>query len=253
MDFLQHNGRPVSVRGYTAIFDQPSVPLDRNGGRRELVRRGAFDKILEASPRKLTCVAYHLDGPGFASIGEGNLKIWADNFGLAFQAGPLRATPINRSIVSAIVSGRVRTCSWLAAPASTGDEEINGESIRVIRSFESVDHIGPVDEAAYPATACWCSHENPAFLPWQAQQVIAHWEANRPATRPRIPPSTNAPHSLAAAASQQIAAQPAMTDDEWAGPPPDGFTMDDWLTFGQHIAHGQREYDRARWKERRAS
>lgn len=240
--YLQHNGTPVFVRGYTAVFNRFSVPLDCNDGQREIIRPGAFDRLVVVRPLDLVCSAYHLQGPGFASMRARNLKIWTDDFGLAFEAGPLRPTPVNRSIISAIVNNQMRACSWLATISDSRIEQIGGEEVQAIYKFASVDHIGPVEEGAYPDTCCWCSHEDPANFSAYAQQIVACWNASRPKEKPK----STAPIQPAAriAAIRQIQKQP-VTDEELYGPSPAGMTMAEWLDFGHRIACAASQHQRA--------
>jgi len=253
-NFLHHDGRSVYVQGYTAVFDRYSVPLDRNGGRRETIKSDAFDHVVTVQPRGLVCAAYHLEGPGFASIYGGNLKIWTDDYGLGFQAGPLKPTPTNRGILAAIVGNELRGCSWLATPTDESYEVIAGEEVRVISKFESVEHIGPVEEGAYPDAVCWCSHEAIYDLPSPMWPVVERWHAHRQVFRSKAAAAARR-HLAASAATisrqrenprgRPVAAvtrpQPApailpVTDEEWAGPPPSGFTLASWIDFGEREA-----------------
>ncbi len=45
-DFIIHEGARVFVCGCAAIFNSLSVPLDEYGGKRELIRPGAFAHVL---------------------------------------------------------------------------------------------------------------------------------------------------------------------------------------------------------------
>jgi phage head maturation protease len=234
---MQHDGQPVYIRGYSAVFDRPSVPIEDNGGRREIVRPSAFDRFVRNPPFNLKCVVHHLEGPGLvASTYAGTLKLWTDSHGLAFEAGPLKATTENYWLLEAVVTGRLRGCSWLATPADYRIETIDDEEFRVIEDFKSVDHIGPVETGAgaYRDACCWASHEDLKDLTPELQQVIDYWEHSHAARRKPMLVAT------AHARARAVVAPRAMTDEEIYGPPPIGMTMDQWLDFGQSCAHGAR-------------
>lgn len=230
--FMNHEGETVFVRGYGAVFNRPSVPLERNGWRAEIIKKGAFDGILKAPPTKLSAVIHHVEGAG-------DLKLWTDGYGLAFQAGPLEATRENASVIRAIVCNETRGCSWLGTPEYSGVEVINGETVRIIRSFSELDHIGPVVVGAFPAACCWCSHEDPFDLPLPMQPIVAHWQENRTAVRPKMAASA----ASISRRRENSTPPPPMSDAEWACPPT-GFSLDAWLSFGRACGHGAREMNR---------
>lgn len=249
-DFMHHEGQSVFVRGYSGAFNRFSVPLDCNNGRREIIRPGAFDRVILVPPLALACSAYHLSGPGFASMRAGNLKIWADDYGLAFEAGPFQPTPVNRHIVAAIVRNELRACSWLATFADSRNEMIDGEEVHVIRKFESVDHISPVPEGAYPDACCWCSHEVPFDLPPLMRPILDRWHRNRPTARSVSTPrrSKVIRHSASRPIAQAVASQ--VDPQEWAGPPPRGLTLQQWLDFSFHEAAGRRALQQQKSRDR---
>ncbi len=204
--FLQHEGKPVYVRGYCAPFDSLSIPLDDNDGKRELVRPKAFDYVLRNLRASTTCTLHHMDAGGtIGSIFDRTLRLWADDFGLAFECGPLVANSKNVWAVRSIVSGGARGCSWRAVPAEVATEMIEGESVQVIRRFEHLSHVSPGTCGMYPAAGTWCSHENPYDLPHHLKVLALHWQANRPAAKPSLVTRAEAPGPRAPSRAEQAA------------------------------------------------
>ena len=177
--FLQHEGRPVYVCGYAAIFNSLSIPLDEYGGKRELIRPGAFAHVLRNLRASTACTMHHMDFRGaIGSIFHRTLRLWADDLGLAFECGPLAINNKNAWAVRSIVSDGMRGCSWRAVPAEVATEKIEGESVRVIRRFLHLSHVSPGGCGMYPAAGTWCSHENPYDLPHHVKVLSLHWQAN---------------------------------------------------------------------------
>ena len=124
--FMQHNGVPVCVRGFAAPFDSLSIPLDFNGGKRELIRPGAFDHILRNLRASTTCTLHHMAAGGtIGSIFAGTLRLWSTPYGLAFECGPLAVNSKNAWAVKSIASGGVRACSWRGVPADVATEQVS--------------------------------------------------------------------------------------------------------------------------------
>ncbi len=205
-DFIIHEGARVSVCGYAAVFNSLSVPLDEHGGKRELIRPGAFTYALRNLRESTTCTMHHMNASGtIGSIFHRTLRLWADDLGLAFSCGPLEINSKNVWAVRSIVSGGARGCSWRALPAEMKTEVIDGESVRVIRRIEHLSHVSPGTCGLYPAAGTWCSHENPYDLPRYLKALARHWQANRPAAKPSLVTRAEAPGPQAPSRAEQAA------------------------------------------------
>lgn len=197
---LQHEGARVFVRGYAAVFDSLSDPLDEYGGKRELIRPDAFTHVLRNLRASTTCAMHHMDAGGtIGSVFHRTLRLWADDLGLAFECGPLAANSKSVWAVRSIVREGSRGCSWRGIPAEVAIEKIDGESVRVIRRFEHLSHVSPGTCGLYPAAGVWCSHENPYDLPHHLKALALHWQANRPAARAQTTLAAKSRPELAAA------------------------------------------------------
>ena len=206
-DFITHEGAAVFVDGYASIYDTLSEPLPEYGGKRELIRPGAFDQVLRHPCPGLSCEVHHL-GPSSAlgSAQDGTLKVWSDSHGLAFRAGPILFTGSNAAVLKSIVRVRdgIRGCSWRAAPAEVTTEAVSGMMAKVIRKFEYLEHISVATHGVYLEAVCWCSHEFPYDLPDYLKPLARHWHDNRPARAAMLHP-TAAPARRAPSRAEQAA------------------------------------------------
>ena len=217
-DIIRHEGDPIFIQGYGAVFNSPSLPLDEYDGMRELIRPGAFDYALRNLRACTTYTLYHMGTPGaIGSIFHETLRMWCDDYGLAYECGPLTANPKSMWAVKSIVTNKIRGCSWRGIAAAV-PETVEGETIRVIRRFEHLSHISPGGGCSYPATATWCSHEHLDNLPDRLKRLSLHWQANRPAraamSQPTAPPARRAPSRAEQAADAYQAAK--LRRQRWA-------------------------------------
>ena len=204
-DFIIHEGARVFVRGYAAVFNSLSVPLDEHGGKRELIRPGAFARVLRNLRASTTCTMHHMDAKGtIGSIFHRTLRLWADDIGLAFECGPLAINNKNVWAVRSIAGGASRGCSWRGVVPEVATEVIEGESVRVIRRLEHLSHVSPGTCGLYPAAGTWCSHEHLDDLPDYLKRLSRRWQATRPAPRALTTPVTK--QALPAPSRPELAA-----------------------------------------------
>ena len=179
---LDAGGRSVYVNGYAAVFDLPSWPMGRNDGCCEIIKPFAFNHVLRHPCAGLN-LQFHHGGLEFiaGSLALDTLQIWTDDFGLGFQAGPFNICGRNIALLNSITSGEVRWASWSGWFGSARFEIVNGERVKVVRRFKTLDHISPVNEPAYPDTGVWLSSEDPYDLPPCLRALSDIWAAHRPA------------------------------------------------------------------------
>ena len=203
-EFLEHEGELIHVCGYAAVFNSPSVPLDAYGGERELIRPGAFDYALQNLLSCTSCTLFHMGTPGaIGSIFHENLRIWSDDFGLAYECGPLTVNAKSIWAVRSIATNKIRECSWRGIAKSV-QETVGGETVRVISRLDYLAHIAPGNGCSYPATATWCSHEHLDGLPDRLKRLSLYWQTNRPARAAMLQP-TAAPARRAPSRAEQAA------------------------------------------------
>ena len=181
---LQHNGEPVFFDGYCAIWGTLSDSVADLGNLRSLFLPGAFSDVLNRPSPDIQCRPHHA-GPGavLGSVGDGNLVIWADDYGLAFRCGPVPATAAAVSVAREIVSGTVRGASTRDVVGKQEIRMIDGEEVVVVHRVKSLLHLGPVYVPQNPDTIVWCSHLYPYDLPDHMRPLARHWHAHRPAAR----------------------------------------------------------------------
>ena len=98
---LDDRGQLIHVQGYAGLFDTPIV-VD---GQTEEFARGAFQPSLKFGA-DLRITVNHKRDATWARVRGGSLKIWEDNFGLAFSA-MLPATPYGRGQARAVADGLI--------------------------------------------------------------------------------------------------------------------------------------------------
>ncbi len=178
---LDVDGQPIFIRGYASVFNLPSWPMGRNDGCCEIVKPWAFDAILRRPSASLN-IQFHHAGLEFiaGSLALDTLQVWADDFGLAFEAGPYNICGRNVTLLRPIADGEIRGASWSGWLASARFEIVDGERVKVIRRFKTLDHISPVNEPAYPDTGIWLSSERRDDLPPRLRALSDIWAAHRP-------------------------------------------------------------------------
>jgi HK97 family phage prohead protease len=160
---------PWQIRGYCAVFNAWSCELDGDEPLRERIMPGAFCQLngtLEAN-------VVHSSAARVATTWDGGLKIWQDQFGLAFSID-LPATCEGLGTKAMVETGGVRECSFGLIPIEVKyfrDE--NGLLHRdVVRA--TIDHISLSSRAAYP-TACWVASTPREHLTASQRAAAIRW------------------------------------------------------------------------------
>jgi phage head maturation protease len=130
------------------------------------------------------CTFGHAPHMEFADQRDGSLKIWADDYGLAFEAALTTWGCI--SLARGIRAGHFReaSCCWDHGRWSTFADEAEGnvEEIRKARLVE----ISVVPAAACPGTGVWLDDEPDDELPEHLRTLRAMWHAGRARPKPRF-------------------------------------------------------------------
>lgn len=111
------------------------------------------------------------------SFGRGEdlgLKIWEDNYGLAFSFIP---PPTAYSMVSGVADGRYAQCS-VGVSILTSQIEPYGVGVEAISSAW-LSEISICPRGACPGTACWHAANVSMGLPAHAQAVLPNWTRGR--------------------------------------------------------------------------
>ncbi len=102
MTGLQHNGRPLRINGYAAVFDS-EIHID---GQTEKFVFGAFAPTLSRGGIDVRMTVNHRRGETWASVREGSLSLWEDECGLAFSA-QVPATSHGHGWARAVADGQI--------------------------------------------------------------------------------------------------------------------------------------------------
>jgi hypothetical protein len=149
----------------------------------------------------------HTPEQEFADARDGSLAIWADAYGVAFEA----ALPWSWGSVSLAQGVRANnfrevSCCWDHGRWSTFADEAEG-NVETARKAKLVE-ISIVPVAACLGTGCWLDDEDPADLPPHLVQLRAMWHAGR--TRPK--PKGAVGRGQARARPSSRSARPARSD-----------------------------------------
>lgn len=141
------DGAMPVLRGYAAVFGQPSVEL---WGFYEVIQRGAFADSIAARD-DVRALWNHDPNWVMARTTNGTLRLREDDHGLAVEFDPLD-TPMMRGFVASIERGDV---SQMSFAMRTLDEkwDIDGEEryVRTVLRAKLYD-VAPVTYPAYPQT-----------------------------------------------------------------------------------------------------
>lgn len=146
MEVRSEEGKPTTIRGYAAVFDQLSVPLY---GFREKIQKGAFAESL--SKNNIKALWNHNSDFPLGSTNGGTLKLEEDERGLLFELelpdnswGRDAGIAIQRKDVDGVSFGfSVKKDSW--------DNTNPDQSIRTLEDVDLIE-ISPTPFPAYPST-----------------------------------------------------------------------------------------------------
>ncbi|SKB05129.1 HK97 family phage prohead protease [Sporosarcina newyorkensis] len=146
MEVRSEEGKPTTLRGYAAVFDQLSVPLY---GFREKIQKGAFAESL--SKNNIKALWNHNSDFPLGSTNGSTLRLEEDERGLLFELdlpdnswGRDAGVAIQRKDVDGVSFGfSVKKDSW--------DNTNPEQSIRTLVDVELIE-ISPTPFPAYPST-----------------------------------------------------------------------------------------------------
>lgn len=218
MDVLLHDSKPLTVRGFATVFGRTAETEHGT----EMIRQGAFADSLK-SGQDIVATWGHDHYFTWARTGDGSLRLWETDVGLAFEA-TIESSLRGRGLADFIAGGSA--CASITLVSLDHVETAVGKE--VIRA--NLEEICVYTSGAYP-TACWLAGDaQPDTLTARCRDLRRRWTAERQAPRHAMP--------SAATRARRTAAQPELTDEEVYGPAPSGMSMEEWLDFGRSCAHG---------------
>jgi Escherichia/Staphylococcus phage prohead protease len=157
---LRATGDGLTLEGYAAVFDKPSVPIP--GGPRgpftETIRPGAFTGALARSPDVMLRYQHNLTTLPLARTRSGTLALSETERGL-FARAELPDNEIGRPVRDAIRRGDISGMSFrFRVPSKQGEKWSSDYSTRELREVVIGSEISVVDFPAYPDTSVAVRH-----------------------------------------------------------------------------------------------
>ena len=130
------------LEGYGAVYDSPARISERGRSFTEVVKRGAFDRILAKSPDVLVCFN-HNPNRLLGRTASGTARVWSDAKGLRFSVDLPDSAADVRELA---FRGDLRGCSFMF-----GVVKERWSKDRSVRELVDLDlfELGPVVQPAY--------------------------------------------------------------------------------------------------------
>src|SRR5437667_8776476 len=155
---MSSDGKNSTIRGTAARFNIRTHLSTTRGRFQEIIREGAFDKVLRTSP-DVVCLLNHDANQILGRTTAGTLRLSADSRGLNFECD-LPNTSAGRDTREGIKRGDINGCSFaFNLESGVDDEWYEGEDTadepiptRQIRNFSQLLDVSPVTFPAYAGT-----------------------------------------------------------------------------------------------------
>ena len=134
------------LSGYAAVFNKRSENL---GGFVEVLRPGAFRKVLESEP-DVKFLFNHDPSALLARTKNGTLRLEENTVGLKFEA-ELADTTTARDVRQLIDRGDIDQCSFAFAVAKDGDKFTEQKEGLYLREIFEIGKFADVSAVTYPA------------------------------------------------------------------------------------------------------
>ncbi len=181
------NGTQV-LTGYAAVYNRFSLPLRQGGSAfREIIRPGAFDRILNRQRGKQDVVALlnHDSNLILGRTSSGTLELSSDEKGLKYTVTP-PDTAVGRDTLELVRRRDLRGSSFAFAVDAKGENWSSDDrgAIREIRDVSMLADVSVVLTPAYPASSVAVAQRSyEAWLASQEQEEPAAPPAERSALR----------------------------------------------------------------------
>jgi HK97 family phage prohead protease len=172
------NGTQV-LTGYAAVYNRLSLPLREGGSAfREVIRPGAFDRILTRQRGKQDVVALlnHDSNMILGRTSSGTLELSSDDKGLRYTVTP-PDTQVGRDTLELVRRRDLRGSSFAFAVDEKGQHWTSDEqgSLREIRDVSMLADVSVVLTPAYPASSVAVAQRS--YEAWLAAQQITEGQA----------------------------------------------------------------------------
>lgn len=149
------NGTQV-LTGYAAVYNRFSLPLREGGSAfREIIRPGAFDKILNRQRQDVVALLNHDSNLILGRTSSGTLELSSDDKGLRYTVTP-PDTQVGRDVLELVRRRDLRGSSFaFAVDESKGASWSSDDqgAVREIREVSLLADVSVVLTPAYPASS----------------------------------------------------------------------------------------------------
>jgi len=152
-------GDGLTLEGYAAVFDKPSLPMPGpRGPFTETLRSGAMTKTLAENPDVTLRYQHNLLSIPLGRTKAGTLELSADSHGLHVR-NALPDNEIGRPIRDAVKRGDISGMSFSFRPVSRAGEKWNADyTQRDLLDIQIGREVSVVDFPAYPDTSVMVRH-----------------------------------------------------------------------------------------------
>ena len=173
------------ITGYAAVYNNFSLPLREGGASfREVIRPGAFDKVLRRARGKQDVVALlnHDSNLILGRTSSGTLELSSDEKGLKYTVTP-PDTAVGRDTLELVRRRDLRGSSFAFAVDAKGENWSSDDrgAIREIRDVSMLADVSVVLTPAYPASSVAVAQRS--YEAWLASQEQDAEPAAPPAER----------------------------------------------------------------------
>jgi phage head maturation protease len=161
------------VRGYAAVFNQWSVPLDHDGEPfLEIIRPKAFGALVN----QITATIMHRDHR-IGGTWDHSLKLWQDGYGVAIELA-VPCTTHGLGLRDMVDSGFNSMSFGLIAREWTTYRNDDGVEVRDITSA-GMDHVTICEAGAFRGSCCWTSDMPVERMSPKIAAASRHWFLGR--------------------------------------------------------------------------
>ena len=137
------------IEGHAAVFNQPSLEIFGIPGWREVIRPGAFSKVLKTDD--VRALINHNDDRLIGRVSNNTLQLEEDAVGLHARIFP-PDTSDTRDLLVLIRGGYISQMSFGFRVADDGERIDRANKLREITEFRELFDVSPVTLPAYPQT-----------------------------------------------------------------------------------------------------
>lgn len=158
------DGSPV-IRGLAAVYNKESRDLN---GFREIIKPGAFEKVLAGQEHDVICCWNHDPGSLLGRTASGTLRLFDTEEGLAYEVDP-PDTALGRDMQTMVRRGDIFGSSFAFTTTdelTEWDDETNQYTVRTVNAVTGLYDVSLVTNPAYMDSSVAVR----SFERWKAEQ-----------------------------------------------------------------------------------